>query len=338
MDSLFEDLITAHMARVHPAVRAWLPAERIESNIRSQIGAVYHGAQDAAVACELMSAHPVPGAPLDDYRPRLLGPRDAGADGPLLTRVCFPAPGAGGAPYAEIVGLGSCPSTADEFRAAASAAVAPFRRLGVAEARLFWPAHAAPDLHQLAATSPEVNKQDEPAWIAPSHRLFALPVRTIQALPLPAHAERVRVERAADLGFYELYADYYRRWHAERPDLQTVVRVESPADMRKCLDSALLSLVFVDDRPAGVMASLRADTAAGAHGYRMVEEFLYPDFRGRALAPAVQRRYIDTLDAPTGEAVLGWIHPTNLPSIKTATRVGRLDLGGVFRLRAETTN
>lgn len=228
-----------------------------------------------------------------------------------------------------VVVIGSVGAAADSAGARALAGEVLGSRPGAAarEVRLFVPSHGEPDFRELAA------RADGPTWVRPGKRLFAMPVSAVQALPPPRSAERVRVERAADLGFYDEYARHYGRWHREAPGLARHVRVEPREALARHLADGLLFLVVIDGRIGGVMACFGDWCERGLWGYRMAEEFLYPDFRGQGLAAAVQRRYIDALDGSGGRAVFGWIHPLNAPSIRTATRVGRIDVGGYFYVR-----
>lgn len=164
-------------------------------------------------------------------------------------------------------------------------------------------------------------------------RLFAMPVSVVREGSRPPGAERLRAERATDLSFYEVYAEHYERWNRESPELARHVRPETREALERHMAEGLLFLVRIDGELGGVVACFGGWCERGVRGYRMAEEFLYPAFRGRGLAAALQRACIDELDGSAGEVVFGWIHPLNVPSMRTARRVGRIDVGGYWYLR-----
>ncbi len=85
--------------------------------------------------------------------------------------------------------------------------------------------------------------------------------------------------------------------------------------------------VLVDGEWAGVFAGLPT-CEHGLRGYLVVEEVLDTPYRGHGLGPALQRHFIDQLPVGKGDLVFGTIDATNRPSIRTAIKVGRADVGG----------
>ena len=66
----------------------------------------------------------------------------------------------------------------------------------------------------------------------------------------------------------------------------------------------------------------------GLRGHLVVEEVLDTLYRGHGLGPALQRHFINQLPSSEGGLVFGTIDAINQPSMRTAIKVGRLDVGG----------
>lgn len=69
------------------------------------------------------------------------------------------------------------------------------------------------------------------------------------------------------------------------------------------------------------------------HGYIITEEILSKRFRGKGFAPALQRQLIEHLMYENDEMIFGNPNSRNLVSLRTASRVGRVDVGGVYFVR-----
>ena len=70
----------------------------------------------------------------------------------------------------------------------------------------------------------------------------------------------------------------------------------------------------------------KRDTLAGMHGYRVFEKFLYPEFRGKGLAAAMQRRFAERIPSGDDECFFGFIHHENVWSLKAALHDGRVGI------------
>ncbi len=157
-------------------------------------------------------------------------------------------------------------------------------------------------------------------------------LQTINALPKPEGLERIRLEPAQDLDFYPRYVAMYQSLFAERPWMPDVSRQESFEDMRDYLTEDWLYEVFIDETWAGVTA-VSPGFEVGAKGYYMIEIALEKTFRGQGLGVALQRRLVMLLAEKTTArslALFGTIGAINTPMLKTATRVGRIDVGGYY--------
>lgn len=77
----------------------------------------------------------------------------------------------------------------------------------------------------------------------------------------------------------------------------------------------------------------RVDDSGPLSGWQVVDELFETRFRGRGLAAAMQRAFLDTL--PAKDLVWGTIDTRNAPSLATARRVGREIVAGYLFLPFE---
>jgi GNAT superfamily N-acetyltransferase len=126
---------------------------------------------------------------------------------------------------------------------------------------------------------------------------------------------------------YEAYRDVYTRLHRDVPGSSQSSRCEAREALEACAADGALFCLRDRGRLAGIIAA-RLDRRHGARTWYMIEEVLDGDYRGRGLAPALQRALIARLDPARAALILGEIDDVNLPSLRTALRTGRLDAGG----------
>jgi L-amino acid N-acyltransferase YncA len=93
-----------------------------------------------------------------------------------------------------------------------------------------------------------------------------------------------------------------------------------------CAGAGGLFVVEHRGRMAGVFAA-RPGEVHGIPGWLVEEELLGDALRGRGLAPTLQRMALARLDTSAHTLVMGTIHAANAPSLRTARRVGRSDVG-----------
>ena len=87
---------------------------------------------------------------------------------------------------------------------------------------------------------------------------------------------------------------------------------------------------------AGIVAAMRR-TIASLHGVHMVEIVLDRSARGQALGLAVHQHFATAVAATAPDAVItGTIARENVPSWRTATRAGRIEIGAWYRLDLAT--
>jgi GNAT superfamily N-acetyltransferase len=151
----------------------------------------------------------------------------------------------------------------------------------------------------------------------------------INNLNQPRGSERLSLRLTQNLEFYPRYMNLYKTLYQECPWLPDVSRQESLEDMKEYIQKGWLYEVFVDGQWAGVTAASN-DTLVGAKGHYMIDIALEKPFRGQGLGVALQRLLAATLADKSGPSSVlsGTIGSVNIPMLKTASRVGRVDVGG----------
>ena len=115
----------------------------------------------------------------------------------------------------------------------------------------------------------------------------------------------------------------YAAWAEVDPELAAKVRPSTLDELRACHESGVLAFLLVDGERAGLIG-LEQSEDAELVGYLVEEEVISLAYRRRGLASAAQRFAIRTLAERDPSALLfGTIDAANLPSLKTAARVGR---------------
>jgi hypothetical protein len=158
------------------------------------------------------------------------------------------------------------------------------------------------------------------------HFLVA-PARDMAARPVAPGFERIVLRRPPNLGFYLHYVETYEQMFAVRPQLRGQVRIEPEKSLANCLEQGLLYEIHVDGAWAGIVAASR-EIFAGVTGCYMNEIVLESAVRGQGLGPAVHQHFAKAVAAEHPDGVItGMIASVNVPSLKTAMRAGRIEIG-----------
>ena len=158
-------------------------------------------------------------------------------------------------------------------------------------------------------------------------RIYAGPLEELRARPLPNHFDRIRLVAQEPDEYYDEYCETYDEFARATPELNERVARESLASLRACHECGACFRVAVDGEAAGVIAA-RPEHTDGLEGWVVIEEILAAPFRGRGLGAALQRHLIEVLDDERFPLLTGTIDALNEPSMRTARRVGREDVGG----------
>jgi hypothetical protein len=160
-------------------------------------------------------------------------------------------------------------------------------------------------------------------------RVVAGLLSTINAQSKPKNDNRVKLKPASNLKFYPRYQKLYQDLYAKHPWLSDVARTETLEDLQHYLERDKIFEIFVDGIWAGITIAAR-DQEWGLKGWLMIEIALELGWQRQGLGVAVQRQLATQLEDSGNDTLFGTIGAVNVPMQKTATKVGRVDLGGQY--------
>ncbi len=153
-----------------------------------------------------------------------------------------------------------------------------------------------------------------------------------QKIELPRYGE-LRVEPCVnDKAFWFRYLEAYDAFVAARPELRHEVQATTLESFDLCQKEGLICQFWRGDQWVGLVAAA-PDREWGIVGYCMYEEILMPEFWGQGYGSAVQRHFLERLKPVDNALIYGTIYAQNHPSLATAKRNGRIDIGGYTFLR-----
>ncbi len=138
----------------------------------------------------------------------------------------------------------------------------------------------------------------------------------------PKYFEAITFKKANNLGWYEKYKTSFEALLNTTPGFEERVQLESKEILNEIKDANLLFEAHLDGELLGIIGVMK-DQEYLFEGYIIYEEFIFEAFRGKNYAAALQRHLIEQLSSEANEMIFGTIHYDNLPSKKTALRVGR---------------
>jgi RimJ/RimL family protein N-acetyltransferase len=147
---------------------------------------------------------------------------------------------------------------------------------------------------------------------------------TIQHCTRPARFDEIQIRPATSL---EFYPDLVRIYEELKDENLGTLNPEPPTSLDLSLKQGLLFEAFIEGQWAGMISAQRM-TERFYSGIYIVEEVLDKKYRGQRYAPAMQRKFIDQLEAD--QLVFGEILWWNERSRRTAMRVGRKKCGTTF--------
>lgn len=123
-------------------------------------------------------------------------------------------------------------------------------------------------------------------------------------------------EGISDDSYYDWYKRGYKEFHEDFPHLEKKVGINSLDSMRDSLEQDLLKFVTIGNEKIGLIAAEK-NNFLGHEGIYFMEIYIDKKWRGKGLAKAIQRKFIQ--DFTEGhEFIWGTIDSLNLPSYKTA--------------------
>ncbi len=312
-EDMVEEFLAYALDSVHPEVRPWFPEGRVEQNLREEVQDDIEWLYNEEWADRFARNCYVRAAGTDDYKSRVVELPDGLK---VVAAIRFEGLDIG-KPFVDVRlqnGDAMTPAWLDDLWTALREQFAVFRP---GRLRFYRPSHLP-----LASPGGTLAVTEDLCY-------FAAPLSWMSRLPLPEHYSRVRLERAASLDFFAEYERIYAQLIEERSWMEGVVLQDSREELESYKSEGTLFGVSIDDTWAGIIAAYR-DTDRGISGYCVGEFVLKRGFRGRGFGPAVQRRFAGRLEE-TGDAVLyGTISGANAPSLRTARKCGRVDVGGYY--------
>lgn len=287
-------------------IRRWTPEDRLRAALARQVSEAVDRALDGWTPPQVRETVPIRGTSPEDYRYRILSTENGET---FVAGIRFK----GGDLSARFVEVHARDHHIVDRRALARmAGVAreAFRVFSPAQMRVHVPVEGA---EERAVSGPGVTTD----LLTVAGRISDL-----RRIVPPPRMDRVRLEVAGSASFYDRYVRAYEDVLAGRPDLEGMVLAEPLEEVERYVEEGLLREVYVDGSWAGVVCAAESPFY-GADGHEMIEEVLAKRFRGKGLAPALQRHLIETLLGSENAILHGTIDASNEPSLRTAKRVGR---------------
>jgi hypothetical protein len=303
---LEHELTQYALGQAHPLVHTWL-GHRLREDLRKSTALMIALITDDAAARSFSEAMSVLGLPPEPFKARLLE-----IDGHcFLAQIRF-TDRSGKLPYVEVY-RASTPLGAIDAPIVVRKLCEHFDVFLPRRVRFFHSAHMP-----LLAPGPI------------DQHFLAAPARDIAARPVAPGFERIVLRRPRNLDFYPHYVGAYEQMFVTRPQLRGHVRIEPEKSLANCLEQGLLHEIHVDGGWVGIVAASR-ETFAGVTGCYMNEIVLEGAARGQSLGPAVHQHFAKVVAAEDRSGVItGMIASVNVPSLKTAMRAGRIEIGAWY--------
>ena len=192
------------------------------------------------------------------------------------------------------------------------------------------------DVPEIASIVAEEFKQFQPlnfaAWMKPkaesnfprgslkvARRYLA---RRVSELELPFdNSVPFEVRRIENDSYFRWYEDEYRKFHDANPDLKSWVTISDKDELENYRNERLLFGSYLDGRLIGLVGG-ESRSLLGLSGLYMGELLISEEYKGEGFAPQMQKQFLR--HAGEGfEVVWGTIDARNIPSTRTALRVGR---------------
>lgn len=174
-----------------------------------------------------------------------------------------------------------------------------------------------------------VGGEDVPASAIADQRLWMGAVADLVRAPAQAADMPFALRRDDRGATYAAYEGLFEAFVAAHPAWAGRLARTTREDYEACASVGGLFVAEHQGSVVGVFAA-RPGEVRGVPGWLIEEELLAEGFRGRGLAPLLQRSALARLDASAHPLVLGTIDAGNAPSWRTARRVGRTDVAGWF--------
>ncbi len=292
------------LEQAHPQVRAWR-GDELRRDIQEATRELVALVADDNAARQFAETMKVLSLPAQHYKMRLIemeGRR-------FLAHIDFSDP-SGSSPFVAIY-RASVPPGAISDRTILRRIAGEFAPFAPRRIRFYQPAHVP-----IAVAGAYIDQ-----------RFLAGLARDMAARPEAPGLARVALHRPADLSFYPRYVAAYNEMFLARPQMRGAVRIECETTLAASHAEGLLYEISVGGLWAGIVAA-RHQVIVGVRGAYMVEILLDSMVRGQRLGPAVHRRFAANVAATDPSTLItGTIAAVNEPSLKAASRAGRVEIG-----------
>ncbi|MEM7262545.1 MAG: hypothetical protein AAF488_11190 [Planctomycetota bacterium] len=301
--------------RLSPLVATGLDPSEIPSLVAPEIDRDVARMHDEEFAATFHKYCPIDGATSEDYRRRLVSLPATDDRAPLTVIVGIRFLGGDTAhPFVEVERRSRALTRVDDLNALRAHALEPLSVFSAPKLRLF----LTPEEETRLAGIPS---EPDLRWVVGR-------IEHLRSLRPPSTKSKIELRPPEDLSFYERYeAAHTEVARTFSPLMQASVRLESRKSLQQALDDHALFELWEGDTWSGIIAAVRG-TGLGLPGFEVYEELLAENVRGRGIAAGVQRSFLDRLPSRADDFLFGTILAENLPSLRTALRVGRTDLGG----------
>lgn len=314
----FESFVSHGMDAAHPALHDWFTVDALRENFVAALQPDVRAMSDAALAERLAAEHPIAGASHRDYLPRVL---EIEAGQRVIAQVCFQADSLS-FPHVLVKHRDfplDSPDRIEILRAKIIEAFSDF------EIERIW-------VYMHAPFNGDAEPESERLGMTLYKRYLAAPIAQMIEMDAP-HADRIRIEPAFKVDFYDAYSQTYDTVWEQAPALRDLVRKETPEDFDRYARADGLRKVYIDDQLAGIVAA-HPEIEHGLRGWCMHERLIFTPFRGKGFGSAVLGLFIKSLHSAADDVVYGTIVPPNQPSMRSALKMGRIDVGSSYWIDA----
>ena len=126
----------------------------------------------------------------------------------------------------------------------------------------------------------------------------------------------------------------YEGFWNESPQFKSLVAKESKDDLNRFHETGLLCVIEIDSDFAGVIAATPS-VLHGLKGWCMRERIISKKYRGQKLGPAVLWKFLLDIPPERNDILYGMIAVTNQASIRSALNLGRIDVGGIYKINLD---
>ncbi len=138
---------------------------------------------------------------------------------------------------------------------------------------------------------------------------------------LPINFKEISLKKVKNLDFYDWYKKIYDEFHKENKYLKFIVSSNSKADFENNIKDNLIYFIEYKNKRIGLISGA-SRMFLGKKAIYMYEIVIEKEFKGKKLATATQRKFIE-INKNNYHFIWGTISNKNIPSYKNALRIGR---------------